>query len=69
MVENRPLRDGAMQANPEVDVDDDAIFKDPPEPASQPTRGRGSNRKGRACGSTRGSARGDLQPSIQRKAS
>ena len=36
----------------------------PPEPASQPTRGRGSNRKERA----RGGARGDVRPSIQRKA-
>jgi len=69
MAENSPLRDGAMQADPEVDVDDDAIFEDPPEPASQPTRGRGSNRKGRARGGARGGARGDVRPSIQRKAS
>jgi len=37
MAENSPLRDGAMQVDPEVDVDDDAIFEDPPNPlASQP---------------------------------
>jgi len=53
-----------MQTDPEVDVDDDVIFKDP-EPASQPTRGRGSNRKGRA----RGRALGGVQSSIQRRAS
>ena len=46
-----------MQTDPEVDVDDDAIFKDP-KPANQLTRGRGSNRKGRA----RGSARKGVQP-------
>jgi len=59
MAENSLPRDGAIQADPEVDVDDDAIFEDP-ETASQPTRGRGSNRKGRA----RGGARGGVQPSI-----
>jgi len=53
-----------MQTDPEVDVDDDTIFKDP-KPASQPTRDGGSNRKGRA----RGGARGGVRPSIQRKAS
>jgi len=55
MAKNSLPRDGAMQADPEVD----------PEPASQLTRGRGSNRKGRA----RGGARGGVRPSIQRKAS
>ena len=64
MAENSPPRDGAIQADPKVDVNNDAIFEDP-EPASQPTRGRGSNRKGRA----RGGARGGVRPSIQRKAS
>ena len=53
-----------MQADPEVDVDDDAIFEDP-KPANQPTRGRGNNRKGRA----RSGARKGVRPSIQRKAS
>ena len=68
MAENSPPRDGAMQADPEVDVDDDAIFEDP-EPASQPTRGRGSNCKGRARGGACGDACGGIRPSIQRKAS
>ena len=37
MAENSLPRDGAIQADPEVDVDDDAIFEDPPNPlASQP---------------------------------